>query len=133
MFHISVSVCTMVICYCYMHLRKAVREKQDVQSCSQVSLKMKSEAGRPAGPSEPHSSITPEEALLSQAVVVLSCASYRNQGLHIFLRPALLASAVHTASSNKKRKTETAASMLCCLLQCAIGYFSLSTFPHLIL
>ncbi|CAK6970198.1 dihydroxyacetone phosphate acyltransferase isoform X2 [Scomber scombrus] len=52
---------------------------------------------------KPHSTITPEEDLLSQAVVVLSCASYRNQALHVFLRPALLASAIHAASSNNKQ------------------------------
>uniref|UniRef100_A0A8C4E0E4 Glyceronephosphate O-acyltransferase n=1 Tax=Dicentrarchus labrax TaxID=13489 RepID=A0A8C4E0E4_DICLA len=38
--------------------------------------------------------------------VVLSCASYRNQMLHVFVRPALLASAIHIASSNQKRKTD---------------------------
>ncbi|KAK0138648.1 Dihydroxyacetone phosphate acyltransferase [Merluccius polli] len=45
---------------------------------------------------------TPEERLLGRAVAVLSCASYRNQVLHVFLRPALLATAIHTASSGKK-------------------------------
>ncbi|KAM9704498.1 dihydroxyacetone phosphate acyltransferase [Menidia menidia] len=45
----------------------------------------------------------PEEELLRRAVVVLSCASYRNQGLHVFLRPALLASALRTASSSRKQ------------------------------
>lgn len=53
---------------------------------------------------EPGSRLTPEEVLLSQAVVLLSCASYRNQCLNVFIRPALLALAIHTASSNKKRK-----------------------------
>uniref|UniRef100_A0A8C5D187 Glyceronephosphate O-acyltransferase n=1 Tax=Gadus morhua TaxID=8049 RepID=A0A8C5D187_GADMO len=42
--------------------------------------------------------------LLGAAVAVLSCASYRNQVLHVFLRPALLATAVHTASSGKKEE-----------------------------
>lgn len=55
----------------------------------------------------PQSAAALEEKLLSQAVIVLSCASYRNQALHVFLRPALLASAIHAASSNQKRKTET--------------------------
>ncbi|XP_074541353.1 dihydroxyacetone phosphate acyltransferase isoform X2 [Halichoeres trimaculatus] len=50
------------------------------------------------------STVTPEEELLSQAVVILSCISYRNQALHVFLRPALLASAIHTASSNNKQE-----------------------------
>uniref|UniRef100_A0A4W6F1X5 Glyceronephosphate O-acyltransferase n=1 Tax=Lates calcarifer TaxID=8187 RepID=A0A4W6F1X5_LATCA len=35
-----------------------------------------------------------------QAVIILSCASYRNQALHVFLRPALLASAIHTEVFN---------------------------------
>uniref|UniRef100_A0A8D2ZQY1 Glyceronephosphate O-acyltransferase n=1 Tax=Scophthalmus maximus TaxID=52904 RepID=A0A8D2ZQY1_SCOMX len=48
-----------------------------------------------------------EGRLLRQAVTVLSCVSYRNQALHVFLRPALLASAVHAASSSSgKRKTD---------------------------
>ncbi|XP_053192592.1 dihydroxyacetone phosphate acyltransferase isoform X1 [Scomber japonicus] len=61
------------------------------------------QAGGQAKPEEPHSTVTPEEHLLNQAVVVLSCASYRNQALHVFLRPALLASAIHAASSNNKQ------------------------------
>ncbi|XP_056284815.1 dihydroxyacetone phosphate acyltransferase isoform X2 [Pseudoliparis swirei] len=55
------------------------------------------------GPEEPHSAAALEEKLLSKAVVVLSCASYRNQALHVFLRPALLASAIHAASSTQKQ------------------------------
>ncbi|KAJ3605384.1 hypothetical protein NHX12_027431 [Muraenolepis orangiensis] len=47
---------------------------------------------------------TPEERLLDVAVQVLSCASYRNQALHVFVRPALLATAVHSASSGKKEE-----------------------------
>uniref|UniRef100_A0A665UT76 Phospholipid/glycerol acyltransferase domain-containing protein n=1 Tax=Echeneis naucrates TaxID=173247 RepID=A0A665UT76_ECHNA len=47
---------------------------------------------------------TPEEELLSRAVIVLSCASYRNQALHVFLRPALLALAIHAAASTKKQE-----------------------------
>lgn len=45
---------------------------------------------------------TPEEAVFHRAVVVLSCASYRNQILHVFLRPALLAVAMQSANSNRK-------------------------------
>uniref|UniRef100_A0A3P8RGI2 Phospholipid/glycerol acyltransferase domain-containing protein n=1 Tax=Astatotilapia calliptera TaxID=8154 RepID=A0A3P8RGI2_ASTCA len=48
--------------------------------------------------------ITPEEELLNQAVVILSCVSYRNQALNVFIRPALLASAIHTAASNRKQE-----------------------------
>ncbi|KAG7234262.1 hypothetical protein INR49_005251 [Caranx melampygus] len=67
-----------------------------------VQLALDQAAG--GGQTEPHSSAAtpmPEEELLNRAVVVLSCASYRNQVLHIFLRPALLASAVHAASSTR--------------------------------
>uniref|UniRef100_G3NUZ4 Glyceronephosphate O-acyltransferase n=1 Tax=Gasterosteus aculeatus aculeatus TaxID=481459 RepID=G3NUZ4_GASAC len=53
-----------------------------------------------------------EEKLLSQAVIVLSCASYRNQALHVFLRPALLASAIHAASSNQKQEVFNSFSFL---------------------
>ncbi|KAM9356015.1 dihydroxyacetone phosphate acyltransferase [Pholidichthys leucotaenia] len=52
------------------------------------------------GPGEPASA----EELLNQGVIVLSCASYRNQGLHVFLRPALLASAILSSSSNSKQE-----------------------------
>ncbi|TKS76213.1 Dihydroxyacetone phosphate acyltransferase [Collichthys lucidus] len=61
---------------------------------------------------EPHSAVTPEEELLSRAVVVLSCASYRNQALHVFIRPALLASAIHAASSNQKQEVFNSFSFL---------------------
>ncbi|KAI2651739.1 Dihydroxyacetone phosphate acyltransferase [Labeo rohita] len=50
----------------------------------------------------PQVEATPEEAVFHRAVIVLSCASYRNQILHVFLRPALLAVAMQSASSNRK-------------------------------
>ncbi|XP_043075932.1 dihydroxyacetone phosphate acyltransferase [Puntigrus tetrazona] len=50
----------------------------------------------------PQLEIPAEEAVFHRAVVVLSCASYRNQILHVFLRPALLAVAMQSASSNRK-------------------------------
>ncbi|KAM4595955.1 dihydroxyacetone phosphate acyltransferase-like [Polymixia lowei] len=65
-----------------------------------------------AGPGEPRSDVSPEERLFSQAVIVLSCASYRNQVLHVFLRPALLATAIHTASSTKKEEVYNSFSFL---------------------
>ncbi|XP_077443733.1 dihydroxyacetone phosphate acyltransferase [Stigmatopora argus] len=46
---------------------------------------------------------SPEEELLSRAVQVLSCASYRNQALHVFLRPGLLALALRAVSSGRKQ------------------------------
>ncbi|XP_034383452.1 dihydroxyacetone phosphate acyltransferase [Cyclopterus lumpus] len=66
----------------------------------------------PEAPEDPHSAATPEEKLLNQAVIVLSCASYRNQALHVFLRPALLASAIHTASSTQKQEVFNSFSFL---------------------
>ncbi|KAK7907576.1 hypothetical protein WMY93_016188 [Mugilogobius chulae] len=51
----------------------------------------------PSGP------VSPEEQVLSRAVPVLSCVSYRNQVLHVFVRPALLATAVHTAATSNKQ------------------------------
>lgn len=48
--------------------------------------------------------VTPEEQVLSRAVPVISCASYRNQALHVFVRPALLATAVHTSASSDKQE-----------------------------
>uniref|UniRef100_A0A8C1B733 Phospholipid/glycerol acyltransferase domain-containing protein n=1 Tax=Cyprinus carpio carpio TaxID=630221 RepID=A0A8C1B733_CYPCA len=50
----------------------------------------------------PQVETTPEEAVFQRAVVVLSCASYRNQILHVFLRPALLAVAMQSANSSRK-------------------------------
>ncbi|XP_073349202.1 dihydroxyacetone phosphate acyltransferase [Pagrus major] len=70
------------------------------------------EQGGQVKPAEPHSTVTPEEELLSQAVIVLSCASYRNQGLHVLLRPALLASAINAASSNQKQEVFNSFSFL---------------------
>ncbi|XP_037541872.1 dihydroxyacetone phosphate acyltransferase [Nematolebias whitei] len=60
----------------------------------------------------PPSAVTPEEELLNRAVTILSCASYRNQALHVFIRPALLASAVQTTSSNKKQEVFSSFSFL---------------------
>uniref|UniRef100_A0A8C6UKR8 Glyceronephosphate O-acyltransferase n=1 Tax=Neogobius melanostomus TaxID=47308 RepID=A0A8C6UKR8_9GOBI len=56
--------------------------------------------------------VTPEEQVLSRAVPVISCASYRNQALHVFVRPALLATAVHTAATNNKQEVYNTFSFL---------------------
>ncbi|XP_071762948.1 dihydroxyacetone phosphate acyltransferase isoform X1 [Centroberyx gerrardi] len=81
-------------------------------SDGRVRLALGEQAGGPVGPGESRGAATPEEELLSQAVIVLSCASYRNQVLHVFLRPALLASAIHTASSAKKEEVYNSFSFL---------------------
>ncbi|XP_068198339.1 dihydroxyacetone phosphate acyltransferase [Antennarius striatus] len=65
-----------------------------------------------AMPDQPDSKASPEEELLKQAVVILSCTSYRNQGLHVFLRPALLASAIHSAASSVKQEVFNSFSFL---------------------
>nr|XP_043905086.1 dihydroxyacetone phosphate acyltransferase isoform X1 [Solea senegalensis] len=70
------------------------------------------QAGGQVNPGEPRTAVTPEEELLNRAVVILSCASYRNQALHVFLRPALLASALHAASSNHKQEVFNSFSFL---------------------
>ncbi|XP_032442075.1 dihydroxyacetone phosphate acyltransferase isoform X1 [Xiphophorus hellerii] len=57
-----------------------------------------------SGSGFPPPAMTPEEELLSKAVVVLSCASYRNQVLHVFIRAALLASAIHSVAGSRKQE-----------------------------
>ncbi|XP_062406574.1 dihydroxyacetone phosphate acyltransferase-like isoform X2 [Sardina pilchardus] len=51
--------------------------------------------------------VSPEEAVLRRAAVVLMCASYRNQALHVFVRPALVAVAMATAPSSRKEDVFT--------------------------
>ncbi|XP_027020878.2 dihydroxyacetone phosphate acyltransferase [Tachysurus fulvidraco] len=46
--------------------------------------------------------LSAEEAEFNRAVSVLSCGSYRNQTLHVFVRPALLAVAMHNANSSRR-------------------------------
>ncbi|XP_068564923.1 dihydroxyacetone phosphate acyltransferase [Cebidichthys violaceus] len=46
--------------------------------------------------------INPEEDVIKTAVAVLMMAAYRNQSLHIFVRPALLATAIHVAKTAQR-------------------------------
>ncbi|KAF0023336.1 hypothetical protein F2P81_023966 [Scophthalmus maximus] len=46
--------------------------------------------------------ISPEEAVMRIATAVLMLASYRNQSLHVFARPALLATALHITKSTQR-------------------------------
>ncbi|KAJ4929110.1 hypothetical protein JOQ06_004729 [Pogonophryne albipinna] len=46
--------------------------------------------------------ISPEEEMISTAAAVLMLASYRNMSLHIFVRPALLATALHITKTTQK-------------------------------
>lgn len=42
-----------------------------------------------------------EEAMFRRAAAVLMCASYRNQAVHVFTRPAMVAVAITTAVSSR--------------------------------
>ncbi|KAI4890316.1 hypothetical protein NFI96_019576, partial [Prochilodus magdalenae] len=46
--------------------------------------------------------VTQEEAIFKRASAVLMCASYRNQALHVFTRPALVALAITTSTDSRK-------------------------------
>lgn len=48
-----------------------------------------------------------EDAVFRTAAPVLMLVSYRNQSLHIFTRPALLASAIHITKSTQRGKGQT--------------------------
>lgn len=48
--------------------------------------------------------VTQEEAVFRRASAVLMCASYRNQALHVLIRPALVAVAMTLALSYSKGK-----------------------------
>ncbi|KAL7872543.1 hypothetical protein SRHO_G00075260 [Serrasalmus rhombeus] len=69
-----------------LHHSIACREKGRVQLVEEVG----------PGP------VTQEEAVFRKASAVLMCASYRNQALHVFTRPALVALAMTTAASPRK-------------------------------
>ncbi|XP_026173923.1 dihydroxyacetone phosphate acyltransferase [Mastacembelus armatus] len=45
--------------------------------------------------------VSPEEGVNKTAAMVLMLASYRNQALHVFVRPALLASVIHITKSTQ--------------------------------
>ncbi|KTF86397.1 hypothetical protein cypCar_00028031 [Cyprinus carpio] len=45
--------------------------------------------------------VTQEEAVFRRAAAVLMCASYRNQAVHVFTRPAMVAVAMITAARNR--------------------------------
>ncbi|KAF3702761.1 Dihydroxyacetone phosphate acyltransferase [Channa argus] len=46
--------------------------------------------------------VSPEEGVHITAAAVLMLASYRNQSLHVFVRPALLATAMHITKSSQR-------------------------------
>lgn len=50
--------------------------------------------------------ISPEEGVIRTASGVLMLASYRNQSLHVFLRPAMLATAIHVTKTTRRGEGE---------------------------
>ncbi|XP_042359374.1 dihydroxyacetone phosphate acyltransferase [Plectropomus leopardus] len=46
--------------------------------------------------------ISPEEDVIRTAAAVLMLASYRNQCLHVFMRPAMLATAIHVTKTTQR-------------------------------
>lgn len=65
-----------------------------VAHCEKGRVQLVEEAG--PGP------VTQAEGVFRQAAAVLMCSSYRNQTLHVFSRPALVALAMTTATSHRK-------------------------------
>lgn len=45
-----------------------------------------------------------DDLVFKKAVTVLMCASYRNQIMHVFIRPALVAAAIHTVCNARKEE-----------------------------
>ncbi|KAG7239150.1 hypothetical protein INR49_029901, partial [Caranx melampygus] len=62
--------------------------------------------------------ISPEEGVMRIAAPVLMLASYRNQALHIFVRPALLATSIHITKSRQRDELFTSF----CFLQELFSY-----------
>ncbi|GLD59748.1 dihydroxyacetone phosphate acyltransferase-like protein [Lates japonicus] len=62
--------------------------------------------------------ISPEEGVTRTAAAVLMLASYRNQLLHVFVRPALLATAIHITKSTQRSELFT----FFCFLQDLFSY-----------
>ncbi|KAM9782746.1 dihydroxyacetone phosphate acyltransferase [Neosynchiropus ocellatus] len=60
-----------------------------------VSLAVEEEPSR-------ESRASPEEGVIRTAVPLLMLASYRNQSMHVFVRPALLATAMHVTESTRR-------------------------------
>ncbi|XP_044024314.1 dihydroxyacetone phosphate acyltransferase isoform X2 [Siniperca chuatsi] len=46
--------------------------------------------------------ISPEEGVIRTAAAMLMLASYRNQSLHVFVRPAMLATAIHITKTTRR-------------------------------
>lgn len=46
--------------------------------------------------------VSPEEGVIATAAPLLTLASYRNQSLHVFVRPAMLATAMHITRSTQR-------------------------------
>nr|XP_020479297.1 dihydroxyacetone phosphate acyltransferase-like [Monopterus albus] len=62
--------------------------------------------------------VGPEQGVFRTAVAALMLACYKNQSLHVFVRPALLASAIHITKSTRKDQLYT----FFCFLQDIFAY-----------
>ena len=51
--------------------------------------------------------ISPRESVMRTASAVLMLAAYRNQSLHVLVRPALLATALHITQSTQRGEGHT--------------------------
>lgn len=51
--------------------------------------------------------ISSEEGVIRTAAAVLMLASYRNQSLHVFVLPAMIATAMHITKSTQRGEGET--------------------------
>ncbi|KAM9339219.1 dihydroxyacetone phosphate acyltransferase [Symphorus nematophorus] len=51
--------------------------------------------------------VSPEEGVIRTAAAVLMLASYRNQSVHVFIRPAMLATAIHVTQSTQREELFT--------------------------
>ncbi|XP_045916340.1 dihydroxyacetone phosphate acyltransferase isoform X1 [Micropterus dolomieu] len=56
--------------------------------------------------------VSQEEGVIRTAAAVLMLASYRNQSLHVFLRPAMLATAIHVTKTTRRDELFTFFSFL---------------------
>lgn len=46
--------------------------------------------------------ISPQEGVIRTAAPLLMLASYRNQSVHVFVRPAMLAAAIHITQTTRR-------------------------------
>lgn len=70
---------------------------QSVVCCEEGRVQLLEEEG----PGD-EGAVTPETGVFRRAVIRLMCASYRNQAMHVFVRPTLVIMAMASVPSSKK-------------------------------